>query len=181
MTFGPDGNLYVDGCEQQQRRPVQRHHGRVYRNVRRRRFRRAELARRGSTFDPSGAYLYVASSGGTNEVLKYNAQTGAYVGVAASGADAAHGMSSSARTDCCTCSRAGPIASCASRRTAPTSMITSRPAAAACPVSQCMTFGPNGDLYVYDDGQQPDSPIRHRERSALHRLALDCVCRCRSR
>jgi DNA-binding beta-propeller fold protein YncE len=33
--------------------------------------------------DPGGAYLYVASSG-TNQVLKYNASTGAYVGVAAS-------------------------------------------------------------------------------------------------
>ena len=37
----------------------------------------------GMSFDPSEPYLYVASSG-TNQVLKYNAQTGAYVGVAAS-------------------------------------------------------------------------------------------------
>src|SRR5262249_47267201 len=32
-------------------------------------------------FDPSGAYLFVTSA--TNQVLKYNGQTGAYVGVAA--------------------------------------------------------------------------------------------------
>jgi len=35
------------------------------------------------TFDPSGTFLYVASTG-SNRVLKYNAQTGAYVGVGAS-------------------------------------------------------------------------------------------------
>jgi DNA-binding beta-propeller fold protein YncE len=37
----------------------------------------------GIALEPSGAYLYVASSG-TNQVLKYNASTGAYVGVGAS-------------------------------------------------------------------------------------------------
>jgi DNA-binding beta-propeller fold protein YncE len=37
----------------------------------------------GIAFDPSGTYLYVASSG-SNQVLKYNATTGAYIGVAAS-------------------------------------------------------------------------------------------------
>jgi hypothetical protein len=35
------------------------------------------------TFDSTNTYLYVASTG-SNQVLKYNAQTGAYVGVAAS-------------------------------------------------------------------------------------------------
>src|SRR5262249_17916840 len=35
------------------------------------------------TFDPTQTYLYVASSG-TNQVLKYNAATGAYIGVVAS-------------------------------------------------------------------------------------------------
>jgi len=34
------------------------------------------------TFDPSQTYLYVTSD--TNQVLKYNAETGAFVGVAAS-------------------------------------------------------------------------------------------------
>ena len=37
----------------------------------------------GITFDPSGAFLYVASTG-TSQILKYNAQTGAYAGVGAS-------------------------------------------------------------------------------------------------
>ena len=37
----------------------------------------------GITFDPSGTYLYVASTG-SNQILKYNALTGAYVGVGAS-------------------------------------------------------------------------------------------------
>ncbi len=35
------------------------------------------------TFDSTGTYLYVASTG-SNQILKYNAQTGAYVGVGAS-------------------------------------------------------------------------------------------------
>ena len=35
----------------------------------------------GLTFDPSGTFLYVASVG-SNQVLKYNAQTGAYISVA---------------------------------------------------------------------------------------------------
>ena len=37
----------------------------------------------GLTFDSNGSHLYVTSTG-TNQVLKYNAQTGAYVGVGAS-------------------------------------------------------------------------------------------------
>ncbi len=56
--------------------------------------------------------------------------------------------SSSARTACCTCSAPGTIASSATRRPARTSMITSRPAAAAWSIPIQMAFGPNGDLYV---------------------------------
>ncbi len=37
----------------------------------------------GLTVDPTGAYLYVANSGGPNNVLKFNTRTGAYVGVIA--------------------------------------------------------------------------------------------------
>ena len=38
----------------------------------------------GMTVDPSGTYLYVANSGDPSDVLKFNSQTGAFVGVAAS-------------------------------------------------------------------------------------------------
>ena len=55
----------------------------------------------GLTFDPSGSTLYV-SSPGTNEILKYNAQTGAYIGVAASTDFKARSTSNSARTALCT-------------------------------------------------------------------------------
>ena len=37
----------------------------------------------GLTFDPSGTYLYVTSSG-SNQILKYAATTGSFVGVGAS-------------------------------------------------------------------------------------------------
>src|SRR5262249_25138060 len=37
----------------------------------------------GITFDPSGSFLFVTSPG-TNQILRYNAVTGAYVGVAGS-------------------------------------------------------------------------------------------------
>jgi sugar lactone lactonase YvrE len=82
MTFGPDGNLYVSG---RNNAVVVRYDGTTG----------APLGTyvtsgsggmslpEGIAFDPSGTYLYVASTG-SNQVLKYNAQTGAFVGVAAS-------------------------------------------------------------------------------------------------
>ena len=82
MTFGPDGNLYVSG---RNNATVVRYDGTTG----------APLGTyvtsgsggmslpEGIGFDPSGSYLYVASTG-SNQVLKYNAQTGAFVGVAAS-------------------------------------------------------------------------------------------------
>jgi DNA-binding beta-propeller fold protein YncE len=84
MTFGPDGNLYVVGSGSNN---VVEYDGTTGAYIR-------TLVAAGSgglsvpqglTFDPSGQYLYVTSSGSANEVLKYNAQTGAYVGQATSG------------------------------------------------------------------------------------------------
>jgi len=82
LTFGPDGNLYVSG---RNNAVVVRYDG----------TKGAPLGTyvtsgsggmslpEGISFDPSGNYLYVASTG-SNQVLKYNAQTGAFVGVTAS-------------------------------------------------------------------------------------------------
>jgi DNA-binding beta-propeller fold protein YncE len=84
MTFGPDGNLYVSGRNSNN---VVRYNGTTGALI-------GTFVAAGSgglnlpegiTFDPSGQYLYVASEGGPDEVLKYNAQTGAYVGLATSG------------------------------------------------------------------------------------------------
>jgi DNA-binding beta-propeller fold protein YncE len=82
LTFGPDGNLYVSG---RNNAVVVRYDGTTG----------APLGTyvtsgsggmslpEGIAFDPSGTYLYVASTG-SSQILKYNAQTGAFVGVGAS-------------------------------------------------------------------------------------------------
>jgi sugar lactone lactonase YvrE len=84
MTFGPDGNLYVSGRNSNN---VVEFNGTTGALI-------GTFVAAGSggltlpqgiAFDPSGQYLYVASTGGPHEVLKYNAQTGAYVGPATSG------------------------------------------------------------------------------------------------
>jgi DNA-binding beta-propeller fold protein YncE len=46
----------------------------------------------GMAVDPSGAYLYVANSGSPNNVLKFDTQTGAFVGVAAGGLNSPHSL-----------------------------------------------------------------------------------------
>jgi DNA-binding beta-propeller fold protein YncE len=80
LTFGPDGNLYVTNSDSS----VLRYDGTTGAPL-------GTFVASGSgglsgpagmAFDPSGSYLYVASTG-TSQVLKYNGQTGAYVGVAA--------------------------------------------------------------------------------------------------
>ena len=84
MTFGPDGNLYVSGTSSNN---VIEYNGTTGALI-------GTFVAAGSgglglpegiAFDPSGQYLYVASSGGANQVLKYSAQTGAYVGAVSSG------------------------------------------------------------------------------------------------
>jgi glucose/arabinose dehydrogenase len=81
-TFGPDGNLYVVDDSSG---AVVRYNGTTGQPM-------GTFIAAGSgglsspealTFDPSGSYLCVASNG-SNQVLKYNAQTGAFVGVAGS-------------------------------------------------------------------------------------------------
>jgi DNA-binding beta-propeller fold protein YncE len=82
LTFGPDGNLYVADSAGGS---VVRYDGTTGQSL-------GTFIAAGSggmngprsvTFDPTGSYLDVTSSG-SNQVLQYNAQTGAFVGVAAS-------------------------------------------------------------------------------------------------
>jgi DNA-binding beta-propeller fold protein YncE len=84
QTFGPDGNLYVVDYNSGS---VVRYDGTTGQSLGT--FIAAGYGGlRGPasvTFDLAGSYLYVTSQG-TNQVLKYNAQSGAFVGVAASGA-----------------------------------------------------------------------------------------------
>jgi len=84
MTFGPDGNLYVSGYNSNN---VVEYNGTTGALI-------GTFVTGGSgglnlpegiAFDPSGQYLYVASAGGPDQVLKYSAQTGAYVGAVSSG------------------------------------------------------------------------------------------------
>ncbi len=81
QSFGPDGNLYVGFSSA----GVVRYNGTTGDSM-------GTFIAPGSgglsgprslTFDPTGSYLYISSSG-SNQILKYNAQNGAYVGVAAS-------------------------------------------------------------------------------------------------
>jgi hypothetical protein len=106
------------------------------------------------TFDPSQTYLYVTSS--TNQVLKYNSETGAYVGVAASA-----GVSDPVDV------KFGPndgllyVLSAGNNRilryTATGTYVDDYvPAGSGGMVSPYqMAFGPNGDLYVSGPGNQP--------------------------
>jgi DNA-binding beta-propeller fold protein YncE len=82
LAFGPDGNLYVSGRESASVVEYDGTTGAYIRTFVASGANGMSLPE-GLAFDPSGQYLYVASSG-TNQVLKYNAQTGAFVGVAAS-------------------------------------------------------------------------------------------------
>jgi sugar lactone lactonase YvrE len=84
MTFGPDGNLYVSGRNSNNVVEYNGTTGALIETFVTAGSGGLDLPE-GITFDPSGQYLYVASSGGPGEVLKYSAQTGAYVGQASSG------------------------------------------------------------------------------------------------
>jgi sugar lactone lactonase YvrE len=82
LAFGPDGNLYVSGRESASVVEYDGTTGAYIRTFVASGSNGMSLPE-GLTFDPSGQFLYVASSG-SNQVLKYNAQTGAFAGVAAS-------------------------------------------------------------------------------------------------
>jgi sugar lactone lactonase YvrE len=82
LAFGPDGNLYVSGRESNSVVEYDGTTGAYVRTFVASGANGMSLPE-GLTFDPSGQYLYVASSG-SNQVLKYNAQSGTFVGVAAS-------------------------------------------------------------------------------------------------
>jgi sugar lactone lactonase YvrE len=81
MTFGPDGNLYVASSN-----GVLRYNGTTgaFLGIFVANGSGGLSGATGIAFDPSGSYFYVGSFG-SGQVLKYNAQSGAYVGVAASG------------------------------------------------------------------------------------------------
>jgi DNA-binding beta-propeller fold protein YncE len=107
------------------------------------------------TFDPSGTYLYVASVG-SNQILKYNALTGAYVGVAAS-----TGLSTPKSV------KFGPdglmyVASANNNRimrfTASGTYVDDYVPAGSGGMSLLsrLVFGPNGDLYVSVGGTGAD-------------------------
>ncbi|HVC92957.1 MAG TPA: Calx-beta domain-containing protein, partial [Pirellulales bacterium] len=83
MAFGPDGNLYVSGYNSNNVVEYDGTTGAYLKTFIAAGSGGLNLAE-GITFDPSGQYLYVASAGGANEVLKYNAQTGAFVALATS-------------------------------------------------------------------------------------------------
>jgi sugar lactone lactonase YvrE len=84
MTFGPDGNLYVSGKTSNNVVEYDGSMGTYLRTFVAAGSGGLNLPQ-GIAFDPTWQYLYVASTGGPDEVLKYNAQTGAYVGLATSG------------------------------------------------------------------------------------------------
>jgi DNA-binding beta-propeller fold protein YncE len=152
MTFGPDGNLYVTGRESNN---VVEYDGNTGAYIR-------TLVAAGSgglnlpeglTFDPSGQYLYVASSGGPNMVLKYNAQTGAYVGVASSGTTRPTDVKFGTDGLLYVLDASGSDNSIM-RFTENGTFVDDYVSNGAGGLSggQFMTFGPNGDIYVGSTG-----------------------------
>jgi DNA-binding beta-propeller fold protein YncE len=145
LTFGPDGNLYVTSNGNAVLRydsttgaPLGTFVGTSSGGL---------SGAGGMAFDPSGAYLYVAS-GGSNQVLKYNGSTGAYVGVAASAGlsgpdDVAFGSDGLLYV-------LSPGNSRILRYTESGTYVDDYVPAGISGLSQAqeMTFGPDGDLYV---------------------------------
>jgi DNA-binding beta-propeller fold protein YncE len=125
----------------------------------------------GIAFDPSGTYLYVASSG-TNQVLKYNASTGTYVGVGASsglasphyatfGADGLMYVSSGGNNRILRFTENG------------TYVDDYVPAGSGSMTDpHWMAFGPNGDLYVGGTGSDDQIHQFGTENEALFNVSL---------
>ena len=128
----------------------------------------------GMTVDPSGSYLYVANSGSPSNVLKFNTQTGAFVGVAAStGLNSPHSVTF------------GPdgllyVSSGANNRilrfTANGTYVDDYIPAGSGGLNSphAISFGPNGDLYVATTGN--DSIFQYgTENEALVAVSLSAA------
>lgn len=145
MTFGPNGNLYVSGRNSNN---VVEYNGTTGALI-------GTLVAAGSggldlpegiAFDPSGQYLYVASSGGPDEVLKYNAQTGAFVGQATSGLSSSPTDVQFGASGLLYVSDGNRIQEFTENATYAGDYVPA--GSGGMTNTSQMTFGPNGDLYV---------------------------------
>jgi sugar lactone lactonase YvrE len=171
LTIGPDGDLYVSGRSSFNVVKYDTNGNPVWSTP----TGSGGLSwPEGLTLDPSGTYLYVASVG-SNQILKYNALTGAYVGVGASaGLSAPKGV------------KFGPdglmyVASANNNRimrfTASGTYVDDYVPAGSggMAVLSRLVFGPNGDVYVSVGGTGADpSHIYHfgTENEALFTVSL---------
>jgi sugar lactone lactonase YvrE len=128
----------------------------------------------GIAFDPSGTYLYAASSG-TNQILKYNASTGAFVGVAASsglssphyvvfGADGLMYVSSGGNSRIIRFTQNGTYVD---------DYVPAGSGSLADP--HWMAFGANGDLYVGGTGSDDQIHQFGTENEALFNVSLSAA------
>jgi sugar lactone lactonase YvrE len=152
LTIGPDGDLYVSGRNSFNVVKYDTNGNPVWSTP----TGSGGLSwPEGLTLDPSGTYLYVASVG-SNQILKYNAMTGAFVGVAAS-----DGLSAPKSV------KFGPdglmyVASANNNRvmrfTANGTYVDDYVPAGSGGMSVLsrLVFGPNGDLYVSVGGTGAD-------------------------
>jgi DNA-binding beta-propeller fold protein YncE len=171
QTFGPDGNLYVLDASG----GVVRYDGTTGQSL-------GTFIAAGSgglnapaavTFDPAGSSLYVASQG-SNQVLKYNAQTGAFVGVAASaGLSAPRDVKFGSDGLMYVLSYGN---NCITRYNANGVYVDDYvPAGSGGLINATrMAFGPDGDLYVGAIGN-PQNPIGHLMRYGPENEALFTV------
>jgi DNA-binding beta-propeller fold protein YncE len=125
----------------------------------------------GIAFDPSGTYLYVASSG-TNQVLKYNANTGAFVGVGASSGLASPHYVSIGVDGLMYVSSGGNnrILRFMENGTYVDDLVPAGSGGLGDP--HWMAFGPNGDLYVGGTGSDDQIHQFGTENEALFNVSL---------
>jgi sugar lactone lactonase YvrE len=152
MTFGPDGNLYVSGRNSNNVIEYNGTTGALIRTFVAAGSGNLNLPE-GIAFDPSGQYLYVASSGGPDQVLKYSAQTGAYVGAVSSGTSRPTDMKFGSDGLMYVLDASGSD-NAILRFTESGSYVDDYTSNGSGGLSggQFMNFGPNGDIYVGSTG-----------------------------